>query len=175
MDSGRRGEMDSEMKMKKAAVCLVLFAGIIVSGCDTGKKGEGTFSFNYNTILNREFRNNIGRIIPVAYEKAIETDGDMSSDGNFLYYTSNRDNGNFDIYLRDLSDITTVRITEHAAKDTQPVISPDGEHLAYVSNREDPEGDIYVVEIDPQKLASGARKSIAGLPTLDEKAVTSHS
>lgn len=166
--------MGAKMRIKEKFVkitvrLLVLAAAGMFVSCES--ETENTFSFNYNTILNREFRNNIGKIIPVAYEKAIETDGDISADGNYMYYTSNRENGNFDIYLRDLNDITTVRITSHAAKDSEPAISPDGKYLVYVSARENPEGDIYLLKIDPEKIIKQAKKSVSGNPVLDEKSV----
>ena len=140
-------------------VLALAVVAVIFTSCETGSSDN--FSFNYNTILNREFRNNIGKVVPVAYEKAIETDGDISADGNYMYYTSNRENGNFDIFLRDLNDITTVRLTSHAAKDGEPAISPDGKYLAYVSARENPEGDIYLLKVSPESIIKKAKKSVS--------------
>ena len=153
-------------KLKLPAVFFLLFLPVFWS-CDT--KDEDP-SFSYNTILNREFLNDIGRAVPVAYEKAIETDGDISRDGKYMYYTSDRENGNFDIYLRDLNDITTARLTQHAAKDSEPAISPDGKYLAFVSNRENPEGDIYLMKINPEAILQKVRQSVAETQALDTDA-----
>ncbi|MCL2025203.1 MAG: tetratricopeptide repeat protein [Leptospirales bacterium] len=150
-------------KLKFPAVFFLLFLPVFLS-CDDK---DDVPSFSYKTILDREFLNNIGRPIPVAYEKAIETDGDISRDGKYMYYTSNRENGNFDIYLRDLSDITTARLTQHAAKDTEPAISPDGKFLAFVSNRENPEGDIYLMKVDPAAILKRVRQSVVETKPLD--------
>ncbi|MDR3238092.1 MAG: tetratricopeptide repeat protein, partial [Spirochaetia bacterium] len=162
--------MDAKMmkkKMGKIKIPALVFSALFVfASCEE----EETFSFNYNTILNREFRNNIGRVIPVAYEKAIETGGDISADGKYMYYTSNRENGNYDIYLRDLNDITTVRLTQHAAKDDEPAVSPNGNYLAFVSNRENPEGDIYLLKIDPEGIIKKTKRSIAETQAPDAKA-----
>ncbi len=147
---------------------LVLLSFLTASGC---QDSDDSFSFNYNTVLNREFRNNTGRIIPLAYEQAVETNGDISSDGRYFYYTSNRANGNYDIYLRDLNDITTARLTDHAAKDTEPAISPDGKKLLFVSTREDPEGDIYLLRIKPEKLINNEKATVGGGSAADGKAV----
>jgi len=155
--------------MKRSLLLLfILLLLINLPGCDEDKKRAVTFS--YNAIINKEFRYNIGRVIPLTIEQSIETDGDISRDAKFFYYSSNRANGNYDIYLRELNNITTVRITSHAAKDTSPVISPDGENLAFVSNREDPEGDIYIVDINPEKLIRRSKRSVARIPSLDDDA-----
>ncbi|MCL1911004.1 MAG: tetratricopeptide repeat protein [Leptospirales bacterium] len=153
-------------KLKLPALFFFLLLPVFLS-CDDKVEAPG---FSYKTILDREFSSNIGRSIPVASEKAIETDGDISSDGKYMYYTSNRENGNFDIYLRDLKDITTARLTQHAAKDNEPAISPDGKHLVFVSNRENPEGDIYLMKIDPEAILKRARLSVAETKPLDADA-----
>lgn len=142
-----------EEKMKKYvfAVLLAVQAAALLS-CESGDKKD--VSFSYAGIIDREYRFNEGRVIPVTIAQSIETDGDISSDGRYFYYTSNVDSGNFDIYLRAMDNIITVRLTGHPSKDTNPVISPDGRTLAFVSFRDDPEGDIYTVDIDAEKLVS---------------------
>ena len=70
-----------------------------------------------------EYRIKVGKVVPLTIEQSIEIDGDLSRDGLFFFYSSNRERGNFDIYLRALEDITTVRITQHPSKDTSPAIS----------------------------------------------------
>jgi len=128
-----------------ALLSLVLFA----ASCDS--KGPEDV-FNYDAIMYKEFRFSIGKTTAVTINRSIETDGDISADGKYFFYASNEASGNYDIYLRSMTDITTVRVTDHPSKDISPVISPDGKELAFVSFRTDPEGDIFVRNISPGKL-----------------------
>ncbi len=158
-------------KINALRCCFALFL-IIASGILAGCRGRASreVRFSYGTILRNEYIYNVGKVVPVTIEQNIEFDGNFSEDGLYLFYASDRDRGNFDVYLRALGDITTVRITAHPAKDISPAISPDGKRLAFVSLREDPEGDIFVVDIDPAKLLDKAAESPTGIPTLDSRA-----
>ncbi len=155
---------------------LPLFAAAAVLMPSGLLNAAGEVEFSYRTILDREFRFNEGESIPVTVEKSIQTGGDISADGNFLYYSSNRESGNYDIYLRELSSITTVRITTHPSKDTAPAVSPDGKYLAFASNREDPEGDIYVMKIDASEVIEDAKSSVEGFAGIgsDAKNITQY-
>ncbi|HPJ36026.1 MAG TPA: hypothetical protein PK358_14400, partial [Spirochaetota bacterium] len=133
---------------------LIIIQAVLFISCESNVKYN--VSFSYQGIIDKEFRFNVGRVIPVTISQSIETDGDISVDGNYFFYSSNADGGNFDIYLRAMGDITTVRLTSHPSKDTNPVISPDGKSLAFVSFRDDPEGDIFIVNIDPDELLKKA-------------------
>ncbi|PKL41151.1 MAG: hypothetical protein CVV44_00500 [Spirochaetae bacterium HGW-Spirochaetae-1] len=156
--------------MKKLSFLIfiytILFPFIIT--CEN-KKGDEV-SFSYKAIMDKEFRYDVGEVIPVTVERSIETEGDISPDGDYLYYASNRENGNFDIYLRELDGITTVRLTHHASKDSEPVVSPDGKRVAFVSNREDPEGDIYLIKLDAKNIINKAKQSVSRLPSQDSSA-----
>jgi Tol biopolymer transport system component len=121
-----------------------------------GNKKIPDVQFSYRGIIDKEYRFNVGRVIPVTISQSIETDGDISADGNHFFYSSNMDGGNFDIYLRLMGDITTVRLTSHPSKEISPVISPDGKRLAFVSFRDDPEGDILVLKLNPGELLKRA-------------------
>jgi len=148
----------------------ILLALQIITALSCEKEDPYKVSFSYAGIIDREYRFNVGRVIPVTISQSIETDGDISSDGLYFYYTSNVDSGNFDIYLRAMSGITTVRLTAHPSRDTNPVISPDGETLAFVSFREDPEGDIFTLDIDAEGLIEKGEKSTGTMETLGARA-----
>ncbi|MCL1864763.1 MAG: hypothetical protein FWF73_03015 [Spirochaetes bacterium] len=152
----------------KRILYLIIPLLILILSCDD-KKNENAVDFSYRAIIDKEYRSDVGRVIPITISQAVETDGDISRDGNYFFYSSNSDAGNFDIYLRSMTDITTVRLTSHPAKDIMPVISPDGKRLAFVSFRDNPEGDIFMLKIDPAKLIDGARKSVSSLSSLDNK------
>ncbi len=146
---------------------LPAFLILWLFSCDS--KGPSVV-FNYDAIMYKEFRFNIGKTTPITINRSIETDGDISADGKYFFYTSNEESGNFDIYLRSMNDITTVRVTEHPSKDISPVISPDGKKLAFVSYRTDPEGDIFVMDISPEELLNKTKSAITLPSVLDTKA-----
>ena len=112
--------------------------------------------FSYKAILNEEFRFGSGKEIPVTIESSVDRDGLLSPDGKYLVYSSDRQDGNFDLYLRQIGDIRLVRLTQHPSADISPALSPDGRTLAFVSMRDDPEGDIFVAGFDPGDAADAA-------------------
>ncbi len=159
-------------KKINALRCGIALFLIVVSGIHIGCRGRSSreVRFSYGKILRNEFIYNVGKVVPVAIEQNIEFDGIFSEDGMYLFYASDRERSNFDVYLRALNDITTVRLTAHPAKDISPAISPNGERLAFVSLREDPEGDIFVVDINPAALIDKAAESPSEISTLDSRA-----
>jgi tetratricopeptide (TPR) repeat protein len=153
------------MKMINRIIYLIIPLLAFALSCE--EKNLYDVKFSYQGIIDKEYRFNVGRVIPVTIGQAIETDGDISRDGKYFFYTSNSDGGNYDIYLRSMTDITTVRLTSHPSKDITPVISPDGKRLAFVSYRDDPEGDIFVMKIKAGELIQKEEKSISGQSPLD--------
>ncbi|MCP4136258.1 MAG: hypothetical protein GY754_35135 [bacterium] len=157
--------------MRRVILLFLLVALLPLATC---KSRPIAYDFDYRPILKKEFKSqsNAGKAFLLTNEKSIEIHGDVSrdQDASFFYYSSNKERGNYDIYLRDMHNIATARITSHPAKDTSPVISPNGSYLAFVTNREDPEGDIYVVDIDAEEILDKVKSSASELPSLDEEA-----
>lgn len=153
--------MDKEIIMKKSLLILLLIAPL--SGCFNPESA----AFSYRALLKKHFVEGVGAPIPVTIDRSIERDGSVSPRHLHFYYSSNIQSGNYDIYLRDLSGITTVRLTSHPARDISPVISPRGKRLAFVSYREDPEGDIYIVSLDSDDLIEKREKRRRIPKTLD--------
>jgi|GEM_PF-2887264 len=149
--------MDTKITLMGKIFLIPTILLLSFSSCDSSKKNR-TVSFSYRSIMYQEFRSSEGRVIPVTVGQAIETGGDISRNGEYFFYVSNQDNGNFDIYMREMENVHTARITSHASRETAPAISPDGKQLAFVSNREDPEGDIYILKIKAGKIIKSARK-----------------
>ncbi|MBP7584606.1 MAG: PD40 domain-containing protein [Spirochaetes bacterium] len=160
--------VEEKMRVIRAAILLAFACAAALNGC--GGRASREVKFSYGTILRNEYIYNVGGAVPVTIEQSTEFDGSFTENGLFLFYSSDRESGNFDIYIRSLTDITTVRVTSHPSKDTSPAVSPDGKRLAFVSQREDPEGDIYVVELEPAELIEAADASPSGIPTLDDRA-----
>ncbi len=150
--------------MKKIFYLIIILLVPVLSCQDRDKYNV---KFSYQGIIDKEYRFSVGRVIPVTIGQSVETDGDISRDGKYFYYSSNSDGGNYDIYLRSMTDITTVKLTSHPSKDITPVISPDGRHLAFVSFRDDPEGDIFTMKIKPEKLIEKQEESVSGQESLD--------
>lgn len=143
--------------LRRSIPAVLAAASLSLAACEDASRNEVLFS--YGKILRKEYRYDVGRVVPVTIEQSVEIGGVFTPDGLFFFFASDRERGNLDIYLRSLADITTVRITDHPSRDSSPAISPDGKHLAFVSEREDPEGDIYLMRVDPAALIKRARSS----------------
>jgi len=161
------------MNKKSLSRILILFYSLLLitisqASCSTGRASDVQFS--YRSIIDKEYRFSVGRVIPVTISQSVETDGDISIDSNYFFYSSDAANGNFDIYLRAMGDITNVRLTAHPSKDISPAISPDNKTLAFVSFRDDPEGDIFIIKLNPAELLEKAFKG-ENVESLDTKAI----
>ncbi|MBP8081798.1 MAG: PD40 domain-containing protein [Spirochaetes bacterium] len=145
---------------KKMKHFLLLFAFLIpVSGLFAASKKE--VAFKYNLMLKDSFdEKGSGRVIPLVFEKSVETDGSLSFDGNYLVYSSDKENGNYDIYLRSMTGIETVRLTTHASKDFSCSLSPDSRSIVFVSDREDPAGDIFFSSVSLDSISDSASTGI---------------
>ena len=67
--------------------------------------------------------------------KAIRACPSFSHDGKMLAFSSNHENGDFDVFWIRMSGRPVHRVTRHPAFDSSPTFSPDGRHLAFVSSR----------------------------------------
>jgi WD40 repeat protein len=68
----------------------------------------------------------------------------LSPDGRSIAFSAEDDNGNWDIWARDLAESSDVRLTLNVAADIDPAWSPDGSWIAFASRRSG-QGDIYVM------------------------------
>lgn len=103
-----------------------------------------------------------GGALPVSKNVRVTHDGQsfapaLSPDGRLVAYASSRTgSADLDIYVQQLSGKGTVRLTQDAARDTQPAFSADGTTVYFASSRE-PAG-IYEVPA----LGGDARLVVAG-------------
>jgi Tol biopolymer transport system component/DNA-binding winged helix-turn-helix (wHTH) protein len=74
------------------------------------------------------------RFVPVVSGPLNESDPAVSPDGRQVAFVQREagDHASADIYIRDLLDGQTTRVTEDAASDRMPAWSPDGARLAFV-------------------------------------------
>ena len=133
--------------MKRLAYAIL---SLLVTGCATTAYRD--IPFDYSQVLTKEYRFGTGRSIPLTFERSVNVSGSITADGKYFVYASNKERNNFDIYLRALNDITTVRLTIHPARDFSPDVSHDGKWCVFVSTRDDPEGDIFVMKLNPEKV-----------------------
>jgi hypothetical protein len=139
----------AEEEMKRFIGYVIAVSSLMFAGCATTAGSNKEPEFNYELMITNNFgQRGSGNALPVAIGKATEIDGSVTGDGRYLFYSSDKERGNFDIYLRSLTGIETVRITKNPSKDVAPAVSADGRYLAFVSLREDPQGDIYVLDLD---------------------------
>jgi Tol biopolymer transport system component len=73
-------------------------------------------------------------VTPLTTDPGYEGEPTFSPDGRTIAYVSDRD-GNFEIYLQQISGGPALNLTRNPAADIQPAISPDGREIAFVSNR----------------------------------------
>ena len=68
-------------------------------------------------------------------DPGFEGEPTFSPDGQTIAYAADRD-GNFEIYLQQISGGPAINLTRSPAMDIQPAFSPDGREIAFVSDRE---------------------------------------
>ena len=71
--------------------------------------------------------------------------------GDRFVFMSNGGEGNYDLYLRELTAKAPVRLTDHKEKDGQAHWSPVGNTIVFVSGRTG-KGDIYLMDIQTRAL-----------------------
>jgi eukaryotic-like serine/threonine-protein kinase len=80
----------------------------------------------------------------VTWDAGLTTDAALSPDGKLLAYASDRgEEGNLDIWVKQVAGGEPIRLTHNEADDNQPTFSPDGSKIAFHSEREG--GGIYVM------------------------------
>ena len=73
-------------------------------------------------------------LTPLTTDPGYEGEPTFSPDGRTIAYVADRD-GNFEIYLQQISGGPALNLTRNPAADIQPAFSPDGREIAFVSNR----------------------------------------
>jgi Tol biopolymer transport system component len=76
-----------------------------------------------------------------------DVEGVWSPDGTKIAFVSNREGGNFDIWLMDADGGNPTPLTDDAGGDSNPTWSPDGTKIAFGANR-DGDSDIWVMNAD---------------------------
>ncbi|WP_448550217.1 winged helix-turn-helix domain-containing protein [Thalassotalea fusca] len=82
-----------------------------------------TISEHYNAGFKR---------LPMTASDGIDGDPRFSKDGRLLVYKSIGQDGNTDIFLKNVSQQTTTRLTHTAQSEISPVFSPDSKYIAFI-------------------------------------------
>jgi tetratricopeptide (TPR) repeat protein len=132
--------------------CYWLYVCIFATGCATS---------NNSTTVQK------GSVFTQPKPLVISTEDTFAPSANrqTLVYIQNQD-GNLDIYARDLSTSNSQRLTSHSTDDTSPALSPNGKHIAWVSQANDTQGDVWLMDSDgSHKTRLTGRETIERSPT----------
>lgn len=80
------------------------------------------------------FGDPVAALSRVTFEPGLQTEPSLSPDGRLIAYAANT-TGNFDIWVRPVSEGDPVRLTTDLAHDWQPDWSPDGTRIIFRSER----------------------------------------
>ncbi|MBW1842503.1 MAG: PD40 domain-containing protein, partial [Deltaproteobacteria bacterium] len=84
-------------------------------------------------------------IIPLTFDSGFTGSPSVSSDGNLLAYSSDREGSRtFDIWVQQVEGGEPLRRTDHPADDWFPSLSPDGLKIVFRSERDG--GGIYIID-----------------------------
>ena len=76
----------------------------------------------------------------------------VSPDGLYIYFTSDREGGNFEIYKANIDGTNVTRLTNSAEKKSFPALSPDGTKVAFQSVDYSEAAEIYIMNNDGSNL-----------------------
>ena len=94
------------------------------------------------------------RLSRLTFDPGLQSEPTWSPDGRMIAYSSDR-NGNFDIWVQQVSGGKPIQVTANSAHDWQPDWSPDGSTIVFRSEREG--GGLFVAPAlggDDRKISS---------------------
>jgi TolB protein len=93
------------------------------------------------SVSSRSFANASAVLQPALQTSTPRTNGKIA-------FASDRNNGNYEIYVTSATGGDATRLTTNVAEDFDPTWSPDGTKIAFVSDRSGTNLDIYVMNAD---------------------------
>lgn len=130
-------------------ILVFLSVGIFFFDCSIFQKSVkiSPVNFDYKGISKNYFSPSQSKPFPLTVQKGNNLYNSTTADGKYLFYATDQ-NGNFDIWFRDLESSVVVPVTNHPFSESKPAISPDGRYLVFVSEEYDPDGDIILLKMD---------------------------
>jgi Tol biopolymer transport system component len=98
-----------------------------------------------------------GTIVKRIISGRMNTDPAFSPTGEQLVYVSNRD-GDEEIYLFDMNELTTEKLTDNTTEDFSPAFSPDGQEIVFLSCM-DGGWEIYKMNLTDKKISRLTRNN----------------
>jgi len=92
-----------------------------------------------------------GTIVKRIISGGMNTDPEFSPTGEHLIFVSNRD-GDEELYLFDMNELTTEKLTDNTTEDFSPSFSPDGQEIVFLSYRDDG-WEIYKMNLTDKKIS----------------------
>lgn len=89
--------------------------------------------------------------IQLTDSKSFDTLPAFSPDGKYIAYTSNKDGGDYEIYLYDIKKKKDSRLTNNKGLDSTASFSPNGKEIVFVSNRSGNQ-QLWIMNIDGTNL-----------------------
>jgi len=135
---------------------IIIFISLFLLQCSSAPVRRRS-AFSYNSIYQDRYKKGKGGIIPLTIERGEAFGATVSPDGKYLFFSGNK-LGNYDIFIRDLTDVEVIPIVKTATNQKEPAISPDAKHLVYIDDELDPDGDLVLRTIKPEKLLHAERE-----------------
>jgi Tol biopolymer transport system component len=86
---------------------------------------------------------------------------EVSPDGLYLYFVSDRDGSNYELYRTDIDGFSnTIRLTNSAGNKLYPSLSPDGSKIAFQHGDYNGSTEIYVINNDGSNLLQLTNNSV---------------
>lgn len=86
---------------------------------------------------------------------------EVSPDGLYLYFVSDRDGSNYELYRTDIDGFSnTLRLTNSAGNKLYPSLSPDGSKIAFQHGDYNGSTEIYVINNDGSNLLQLTNNSV---------------
>ncbi|BDA79710.1 biopolymer transporter TolR [Leptospira kobayashii] len=130
-------------------ILIVLFISVFSFACSLFQRSVkiAPVNFDYKGISKNYFSPSQSKPFPLTVQRGNNLYNSTTADGKYLFYATDQ-NGNFDIWFRDLESSVVVPVTNHPFSESKPAISPDGRYLVFVSEEYDPDGDIILLEMN---------------------------
>ena len=123
--------------LKLAAVAMAMLAAVLVGAKPAEAafagfpEGHGAIAFEKDGDIRVATKMHLANLTPNTAE-FIDIDPAVSSDGRRIAFASDRD-GDYEIYLANVSTGEVQRLTDNAVDDRKPAWSPDGRWISYRS------------------------------------------